>query len=162
MKVRIEVQMPPKGMRDHHNHHTNAILCLRPLLDYGSPQSGKVVKQMTILLEDQPENIQHGEDRSGVWNVRQCSPLVALPQDGGFMAAARACPGFAGMGTRERDFSFVKGLAVAVFAGIMSSFFAFGLRDGKPFADLTRTQLAAVGHTDPHRASIIIFATLWG
>jgi L-rhamnose-H+ transport protein len=48
----------------------------------------------------------------------------------------------------ERDFSFVKGLAVAVFAGIMSSFFAFGLDAGKPIADLAKAELARSGGND--------------
>ena len=48
----------------------------------------------------------------------------------------------------ERDFSFVKGLLIAVFAGIMSSFFAFGLDAGKPIADIARARLIAGGHYD--------------
>ena len=35
----------------------------------------------------------------------------------------------------ESDYSFGKGIAVAIFAGIMSSFFAFGLAAGKPSAN---------------------------
>ncbi|MDR3734091.1 MAG: L-rhamnose/proton symporter RhaT [Acidobacteriaceae bacterium] len=50
--------------------------------------------------------------------------------------------------TGERDFSFLKGLCVAIFAGIMSSFFAFGLDAGKPIAAITRTQLLAHGRAD--------------
>jgi L-rhamnose-H+ transport protein len=48
----------------------------------------------------------------------------------------------------ERDYSFGKGLAVAIFAGIMSSFFSFGLDAGKPIAAIARTELLAHGHTD--------------
>ncbi len=40
----------------------------------------------------------------------------------------------------ERDFSFVKGLAVAIFAGIMSSCFAYGLAAGKPIAEIARVR----------------------
>src|ERR1700742_1481184 len=45
--------------------------------------------------------------------------------------------------TGERDYSFVKGLLVAIFAGIMSSFFAFALRAGKPIGDMTHDILVA-------------------
>ena len=41
----------------------------------------------------------------------------------------------------ERDFSFGKGVAVAVFAGIMSAFFAFGLDAGAPIAAIAKVQL---------------------
>jgi len=50
--------------------------------------------------------------------------------------------------TGERDYSFAKGLAVAIFAGIMSSFFAFGLSAGKPIGDLTKVQLVASGRAE--------------
>jgi L-rhamnose-H+ transport protein len=48
----------------------------------------------------------------------------------------------------ERDFSFGKGIAIAILAGFMSSFFAFGLDAGKPIAALARTQLIASGKLD--------------
>ncbi len=50
--------------------------------------------------------------------------------------------------TGERDYSFAKGLGVAIFAGIMSSFFAFGLRAGKPIGDMTKVQLVASGKAE--------------
>jgi L-rhamnose-H+ transport protein len=62
----------------------------------------------------------------------------------------------------ERDFSFVKGLAVAVFAGIMSSFFAFGLDAGKPIGDITRLRLLANGHTDTLSNLPVLIVVLWG
>jgi L-rhamnose-H+ transport protein len=48
----------------------------------------------------------------------------------------------------ERDYDFGKGIAIAVLAGFMSSFFAFGLDAGKPIADLARTQLLANNRLD--------------
>jgi L-rhamnose-H+ transport protein len=45
----------------------------------------------------------------------------------------------------ERDYNFGKGIAIAVLAGFMSSFFAFGLDAGKPIGDLTATHLIAAG-----------------
>ncbi|MCU1313245.1 MAG: RhaT l-rhamnose-proton symport 2 [Acidobacteriaceae bacterium] len=62
----------------------------------------------------------------------------------------------------ERDYSFAKGLAVAIFAGIMSACFAYGLAAGKPLAELTAAQL--VVH---HRALLwqnlpVLVVVLWG
>jgi L-rhamnose-H+ transport protein len=62
----------------------------------------------------------------------------------------------------ERDFSFVKGLAVAIFAGIMSSFFAFGLAAGKPIADITRPRLLAAGRADLWANLPVLIVVLWG
>ncbi len=64
--------------------------------------------------------------------------------------------------TGERDFSFLKGLAVAVFAGIMSSFFAFGLRAGQPIHDITRVHLQAAGITDLWSNLPVLIVVLWG
>src|SRR6185312_11958659 len=50
--------------------------------------------------------------------------------------------------TGERDYSFVKGLGVAIFAGIMSAFFAFGLSAGKPLGDMTKVRLIASGRAE--------------
>jgi L-rhamnose-H+ transport protein len=62
----------------------------------------------------------------------------------------------------ERDFSFVKGLVIAIFAGIMSSFFAFGLDAGKPIADIARTQLLAAGRSDIVSNLPVLIVVLWG
>jgi len=62
----------------------------------------------------------------------------------------------------ERDFSFVKGLAVAIFAGIMSSFFAIGLDAGKPIAEITKAQLAASGGNDLWQNLPVLVVVLWG
>jgi len=62
----------------------------------------------------------------------------------------------------ERDFSFLKGLIIAVFAGIMSSFFAFGLDAGKPIADIARIQLAAAGSSDLWSNLPVLIVVLWG
>ena len=64
----------------------------------------------------------------------------------------------------EQDFDLRKGVAIAVLAGFMSSFFAFGLRAGKPIGDLTRDQLVAGGH--PERIVLqnlpVLVIVLWG
>src|SRR6185437_1451644 len=45
----------------------------------------------------------------------------------------------------ERDYNFPKGIAIAILAGFMSSFFAFGLAAGNPIGDLTASNLVAAG-----------------
>ena len=62
----------------------------------------------------------------------------------------------------ERDFSFLKGLIIAIFAGIMSSFFAFGLDAGKPIADIARIQLKATGGKDLYSNLPVLIVVLWG
>ena len=62
----------------------------------------------------------------------------------------------------ERDFSFGKGLAVAVFAGFMSSFFAFGLDAGKPIAEIARKELLAHNRLDIWQNLPVLIIVLWG
>jgi L-rhamnose-H+ transport protein len=62
----------------------------------------------------------------------------------------------------ERDFSFFKGLIIAIFAGIMSSFFAFGLAAGKPIADIAHAELAAAGKSDIWSNLPVLIVVLWG
>jgi L-rhamnose-H+ transport protein len=62
----------------------------------------------------------------------------------------------------EADFSFGKGLAVAIFAGIMSSFFAYGLAAGKPIGDLARIELIAHGKPDLYQNLPVLIVVLWG
>ena len=62
----------------------------------------------------------------------------------------------------ESDFSFGKGLAVAVFAGIMSSFFAFGLKAGAPIGALAKTELLANHRLDLWQNLPILIVVLWG
>jgi len=62
----------------------------------------------------------------------------------------------------ERDFSFVKGLLVAVFAGIMSSFFAFGLDAGKPIAEICRLRLVSEGRSELWQNLPVLVVVLWG
>jgi len=64
----------------------------------------------------------------------------------------------------ERDYNFGKGIAIAVLAGLMSSFFAFGLDAGKPIGDLTQTSLIAAGLSDRLvlKNLPILIVVLWG
>jgi L-rhamnose-H+ transport protein len=62
----------------------------------------------------------------------------------------------------ERDYSLGKGLAVAIFAGVMSSFFAFGLSAGAPIAHIAGQTLIASGRTDLLRNLPVLVVVLWG
>jgi len=64
----------------------------------------------------------------------------------------------------ERDYNFGKGIAIAVLAGLMSSFFAFGLDAGKPIGDLTATKLVAAGLSSRLvlKNLPILIVVLWG
>lgn len=62
----------------------------------------------------------------------------------------------------ESDYSFGKGIAVAIFAGIMSSFFAFGLAAGKPIGDIAKVQLIANHRLDLWQNLPILIVVLWG
>jgi L-rhamnose-H+ transport protein len=62
----------------------------------------------------------------------------------------------------ERDYSFFKGLAVAVFAGVMSSCFSFGLDAGKPIGEITTRVLAADGRGNSLSNLPILIVLLWG
>ena len=62
----------------------------------------------------------------------------------------------------ERDFSFIKGISIAILAGFMSSFFAFGLAAGKPLGDIAKAQLLAEGHLDLWQNLPILIVVLWG
>ncbi len=62
----------------------------------------------------------------------------------------------------ERDYSFGKGLAVAIFAGIMSSCFAYGLTAGKGIAVIAHAQLQAHGRADLWQNLPVLVIVLWG
>ncbi len=62
----------------------------------------------------------------------------------------------------EEDFSLLRGLLVAIFAGIMSSFFAFGLAAGAPIAAIAKTRLLAGGHLDLWQNLPVLVVVLWG
>lgn len=62
----------------------------------------------------------------------------------------------------ESDYNFAKGIAVAIFAGIMSSFFAFGLKAGAPIGALAKTELLAHHKLDLFQNLPILIVVLWG
>jgi L-rhamnose-H+ transport protein len=62
----------------------------------------------------------------------------------------------------ERDYSFGKGLAVAVFAGIMSSCFAYGLTAGKGIALIAKDHLLAHGRSELWQNLPVLIVVLIG
>jgi L-rhamnose-H+ transport protein len=62
----------------------------------------------------------------------------------------------------ETDFSFGKGIAVAIFAGIMSAFFAFGLKAGAPIAEIAKRELVANNRLDLWQNLPVLIVVLWG
>ncbi len=62
----------------------------------------------------------------------------------------------------ERDFSFTKGVLIAILAGFMSSFFAFGLDAGSPVAAIAKADLLANGGRDLFQNLPVLVVVLWG
>lgn len=61
-----------------------------------------------------------------------------------------------------KEFDFKKGMLVAVFAGVMSSCFAYGLAAGKPLAEITRVALEASGGSPLWQNLPVLVVVLWG
>ena len=61
-----------------------------------------------------------------------------------------------------REFSFVKGILVATFSGIMSSAFAYGLAAGKPIGELAKESLLANNCSDLWQNLPVLVVVLWG
>ena len=62
----------------------------------------------------------------------------------------------------ERDFSFAKGVLIAVLAGFMSSFFAYGLDAGSPIAAVAKEDLVAAGRSVVFQNLPVLIVVLWG
>ncbi len=62
----------------------------------------------------------------------------------------------------EREFSLWRGVSVAVFAGIMSAFFNFGLTAGAPIAAVAKGRLLAEGRLDLWQNLPVLVVVLWG
>lgn len=61
-----------------------------------------------------------------------------------------------------KEFDFAKGLAVAIFAGVMSACFAYGLAAGKPIAAIAKTKLLLNGRFDMWQNLPVLIVVLWG
>lgn len=61
-----------------------------------------------------------------------------------------------------QEFSFVKGMLVATFSGVMSASFAYGLAAGKPIGDLAKASLDQFGGNDLWQNLPVLVVVLWG
>lgn len=61
-----------------------------------------------------------------------------------------------------KEFNFSKGMITAIFSGIMSSCFAYGLASGKPLADIARVSLAETGRPALWQNLPVLVVVLWG
>ncbi len=61
-----------------------------------------------------------------------------------------------------KEFDFKKGMLVAVFAGVMSSCFAYGLAAGKPLGEITKAALEASGGSPLWQNLPVLVVVLWG
>lgn len=61
-----------------------------------------------------------------------------------------------------QEFSFVKGMLVATFSGVMSASFAYGLAAGKPIGDLAKASLEQHGGNDLWQNLPVLVVVLWG
>lgn len=61
-----------------------------------------------------------------------------------------------------KEFSFVKGILVATFSGIMSAAFAIGLDLGSPIGALAKTALSEHGASDLWQNLPVLVVVLWG
>ncbi len=60
------------------------------------------------------------------------------------------------------EFNFVKGMAVAIFAGVLSAAMAFGLDAGKPIADAAARELSAHNQSDIWQGLPVLIVVLLG
>jgi L-rhamnose-H+ transport protein len=61
-----------------------------------------------------------------------------------------------------KEFNFLKGLMVAIFAGVMSACFAYGLQAGKPIAGLAKDYLTQTGRADLWQNLPVLVVVLLG
>ena len=93
--------------------------------------------------------------------VLVCAIAVAVNGAAGYSKEQEIDPD-ATIESREQTFAFGKGLAIAILAGLMSAFFAFGLDSGAPIAAIAKTHLLAAGHQDLWQNLPILVVLLWG
>ena len=65
----VEVQVASEGVWDHDEDQPDAVCLPRPLLQYLRAQDRQVVQEMSVLLEQRPEHIRHGQADVGVGDV---------------------------------------------------------------------------------------------
>ena len=90
-----------------------------------------------------------------------CAIAVAVNGAAGYSKEKEIAPD-ATIESGEQTFAFGKGLAIAILAGFMSAFFAFGVDAGSPIAAIAKTHLLAAGHQDLWQNLPILVVLLWG
>lgn len=93
--------------------------------------------------------------------VLVCAIAVAVNGAAGYSKEKEIAPD-ATIESGEQTFAFGKGLAIAILAGLMSAFFAFGLDAGAPIAAFAKSSLLAAGHNDIWQNLPILVVLLWG
>jgi L-rhamnose-H+ transport protein len=105
--------------------------------------------------------VRHAGGRTILLGVLVCLLAIAVNGLAGYLKEGEiSTAGLSAAG--ERDYSFGKGLVVAIFAGIMSSCFAYGLTAGKPIGLLTRTELLSANRSDLWQNLPVLVVVLWG
>jgi L-rhamnose-H+ transport protein len=87
--------------------------------------------------------------------VLVCLMGIAISGKAGMLKEADFATGHEG---KDKDFSLVKGLIIAVISGILSSFFNFGIEAGKPMADEAIRQ----GFNPLFQNNVTYVVLLWG
>ncbi|WP_035671401.1 L-rhamnose/proton symporter RhaT [Flavobacterium sp. 83] len=87
--------------------------------------------------------------------VLVCLMGIAISGKAGMLKEADFATGHEG---KDKDFSLVKGLIIAVISGILSSFFNFGIEAGKPMADEAVRQ----GFNPLFQNNVTYVVLLWG
>lgn len=87
--------------------------------------------------------------------VLVCLIGIAISGKAGMLKEADFATGHEG---KDKDFSLVKGLIIAVISGILSSFFNFGIEAGKPMADEAIRQ----GFNPLFQNNVTYVVLLWG
>jgi L-rhamnose-H+ transport protein len=87
--------------------------------------------------------------------VLVCLIGIAISGKAGMLKEADFATGHEG---KDKDFSLVKGLIIAIISGILSSFFNFGIEAGKPMADEAVRQ----GFNPLFQNNVTYIVLLWG
>ena len=89
------VEIPSEGVLYHDSVQAYTVCFPSPILECGSTQSGQIVLQMRVSLENRPKNVWHRKDDANPRYIRKRGPLLSLPEHGPPTPAARAAFSFA-------------------------------------------------------------------
>ena len=113
-----------------------------------------------LFAGEMPALLHHVPGQVILFGVAVCLTGIALNGMAGYSKERE-------LSTAEKEksvaeFNFPKGIAVAVFAGVMSACFAYGLATGKPIGELAKTALAAHGDANEWQNLPILVVILLG